>query len=94
MMIDLQQVQNGISRISDFDVRLISRPPCVLYSTVAPIMKPKNVNNSYCGFVVVAGNWMTYTFDENSTGVAARLEPEATTDPVWTKSNSSGKPDW
>ena len=42
MMIDLQQVQfNGISRINDFDVRLIyidldQRPACVLYSTVAP----------------------------------------------------------
>ena len=36
MMIDLQQVQNGISRINVVDVRLIHRPACVLYSAVAP----------------------------------------------------------
>ena len=35
MMIDLQQVQNGISCINDFDVRLISRPACVLFNSCA-----------------------------------------------------------
>ena len=35
-MIDLEQVQDGISRINDVDVRLVSRPGCVLYSAVAP----------------------------------------------------------
>ncbi|XP_072032529.1 pecanex-like protein 1 isoform X2 [Amphiura filiformis] len=40
------------------------------------------------------GNWMTYTFDENSAGVATRLEAEANVDPpVWTKASTT-KPDW
>ena len=44
MMIDLQQVQNGISRINDVDVRLISRPACLLYSTVAPTILLSKTN--------------------------------------------------
>ena len=35
-MIDLEQVQDGISRINDVDVRLVSRPACGIYSAVAP----------------------------------------------------------
>ena len=28
-------------------------------------------------FLVCTGNWMTYTFDENSAGIALRVEPDA-----------------
>ena len=38
MMIDLELVQAGISRINDIDVRPVSRPACGIYSTVAPIL--------------------------------------------------------
>lgn len=32
----LEQVQDGISRINNVDIRFVSRPACGLYSTVAP----------------------------------------------------------
>ena len=35
MMIDLEQIQNGISRINYVDVRLVSRPACGIYSAFA-----------------------------------------------------------
>ena len=33
---DLKQVWDGISRINDVDLRLVSRPACELYSAVVP----------------------------------------------------------
>ena len=38
MMIDLGQVQDGINRISDVELRLVSIPACGIYSIVAPIL--------------------------------------------------------
>ena len=49
MMIDLKQVQDGISRINDVDVRLVSKPACRIYSAVAP-------------FFFKAMNILTYNF--------------------------------
>ena len=42
MMIDLEQVQDGISQISDVDVRLLSRPGGKIYSAIAPIFENNN----------------------------------------------------